>query len=146
MAPFDPRDERWRPREDAWRWRLRIARLIAAEMEPRRLGVKAVYLFGSTKNADAGRGSDIDLLVHITGDPIKKSRLVQWIDGWDARLCEVLQARGGPPRERLLDVHYVTDEDIAHHESFASHIGAVDDPARRLAVGRSSRARPCRPG
>jgi hypothetical protein len=38
----------------------------------------------------------------------------------------------------LLDVHYLTDEDIAAHSSFASKIGAVTDPALELPLGRRS--------
>jgi len=136
MSPFDPHDERWIQDDEAWRWRLRIARLVAAEMDPEQLGVKAVYLFGSTKNAEAGAQSDIDLLIHVTGDPVKRSRLERWIGAWDARLCEVLRVRGEDARESLLDVHYVRDEDIARGDSFAIHIDAVDDPAHRLDLGK----------
>jgi len=117
------------------RWRMRIARLLAAELDPERLGVKALYLFGSTKNARAGPGSDIDLLVHVTGDPVKRRRLERWFAGWDLRLRELLRARTGEFRRHLLDLHYITDEDIARGDSFASHIGAVDDPARELPLG-----------
>ena len=35
----------------------------------------------------------------------------------------------------LLDVHLVTDEDIAHKTSYAVKIGAVTDAARRLPMG-----------
>lgn len=137
MAPFDPHDERWVRDDDAWRWRLRIARLIAAEMDSKQLGVKAVYLFGSTKNAAAGPESDIDLLIHVTGDSIKRSRLERWLEGWDARLCEVLRARGEETRERLLDIHYISDMDIEHGDSFAVHIDAVDDAAQKLDLGKT---------
>ncbi len=126
MFPSDDEDSRWR---------MRIARLLAAELDPERLGVKALYLFGSTKNARAGPGSDIDLLVHVTGDPVKRRRLERWFAGWDLRLRELLRARTGEFRRHLLDLHYITDEDIARGDSFASHIGAVDDPARELPLG-----------
>jgi hypothetical protein len=43
--------------EDHWRWRQRMARRIAATLDPVRFGVKGLYLFGSTKNATAGPGS-----------------------------------------------------------------------------------------
>ena len=127
--------------DDAWRWRLRIARLLAAEMDASRLGVKALYLFGSTKNAKAGPGSDIDLLVHVEDDTVKRGRLEQWFAGWDQRLCEVLRARTGQVREQLLDLHYVTDEDIRRGESFALHIDSIDDPAHRLPLKKKPRGR-----
>jgi len=34
----------------------------------------------------------------------------------------------------LLDIHYVTDEDIKNKSSYASKIGAVTDAARPLKV------------
>ena len=45
-----------------------MAERIAAELDRERFGVVALYLFGSVKNATAGPGSDIDLLVHFRGD------------------------------------------------------------------------------
>ena len=57
------------PAEDHWRWRLRMAERIAEQLDAERFGVKALYVFGSTKNATAGPGSDIDLLVHFRGTP-----------------------------------------------------------------------------
>jgi len=34
-----------------------------------------------------------------------------------------------------LDIHLVTDEDIANHTSYAMKIGAITDAARPLAIG-----------
>ena len=62
-------EPRPRPRpEDHWRWRLRMAQRIAARIDPGRFGVKAAYVFGSTKNGTAGPASDIDLLLHVEPD------------------------------------------------------------------------------
>ncbi len=44
--------------------------------------------------------------------------------------------RTGYKTDGLLDVHYVTDEDIAARTSWASKIGAVTDPARPLTLAR----------
>ncbi len=40
--------------------------------------------------------------------------------------------RTGYRTENLLDVHLVTDEDIASKDSYAAKIGAVTDAAREL--------------
>jgi hypothetical protein len=40
--------------------------------------------------------------------------------------------RTGYQTNGLLDVHLITDEDIAARDSFAVKIGAVTDPARLL--------------
>ncbi len=118
-----------------WQWRLRMAERIAAEIDATRFGVVAVYIFGSTKNATAGPASDIDLLIHTRGDARQSSELLSWLDGWGRCLSEMNFLRTGYRTETLLDVHLVTDEDIAKRTSYASKIGAVTDAARELPMG-----------
>jgi len=127
-------------REEFWRWRLRMAERIAAELDAAKFGVVALYVFGSTKNASAGPASDIDLLVHFRGDERQRCTLESWLDGWSLCLGEVNSLRTGYATERLLDVHVVTDEDIAKRTSYASKIGAVTDAARELPLGRAVEA------
>ena len=121
--------------EEHWRWRCRMAEKIAANLDPKRFGVKAFYLFGSTKNATARPGSDLDIIIHLGGDDRQKKDLSLWLDGWSRSLAEVNHLRTGYEVERLLDIHYVTDEDIKNKTSFASKINAVTDAARPLALG-----------
>ncbi|MCD4691087.1 nucleotidyltransferase domain-containing protein, partial [bacterium] len=120
-----------------WQWRLRMAERIAAELDPDRFGVKAIYVFGSTKNATAGPASDIDLLIHTHGTAAQSDELTNWLEGWGCCLSEMNYLRTGYRTENLLDVHLVTDEDIASRTSYASKIGAVTDPARELPLGKS---------
>jgi len=121
-----------RPGEEHWRWRLRFAQRIAATLDAARYAVTGVYLFGSTKNATAGPGSDIDLIVHVGGTERQTEELAQWLDGWSLALAEMNYLRTGHRAPRILDVHFVTDEDIAAKRSYAAKIGAVTDAARRL--------------
>lgn len=121
-----------------WRWRTRIADRIAARLDAERFGVVALYLFGSTKNATAGPASDIDLLVHFRGDEAQRHDLEQWLEGWSQSLSEINYLRTGYRTEALLDVHFVTDEDIARRTSYAVKIGAVTDAARELPLTRRS--------
>jgi hypothetical protein len=118
-----------------WRWRARMAESIAAQLEPGRFGVKAVYLIGSTKNATAGPTSDIDLLVHFAGTDEQRRDLEQWFDGWSRALGEMNYLRTGYRSAGLLDVQIITDEDIARQTSYAVKIGAATDPARELPLG-----------
>jgi hypothetical protein len=128
---------------DHWRWRLRMAEQIAASIDAARFGVKAVYVIGSTKNATAGPGSDLDLIVHTDDDPAKRQALVLWLEGWSLCLSEMNYLRTGYQSRGLLDVHYVGDADLAAQSSFAAKIGAVTDAARELPLGpRSPTARP----
>ena len=118
--------------ETFWRWRMRMVERMAQLVEPQRSGVQGMYVFGSTKNASAGPGSDIDLLVHFRGDSIQLERLQSWLNGWSLCLDEINYMRTGYRAGGLLDVHIVTDDDIAKRTSYAAKIGAVTDPARPL--------------
>lgn len=120
------------PGNDFWQWRFHMAERIAAELDPGRFGVKGMYLFGSTSNATAGPGSDIDLLIHFQGSQNQREELSKWLDGWSLCLAEINYLKTGYNSAGLLDVHFVTDEDIANQTSFAVKIGAVSDPAHPL--------------
>jgi hypothetical protein len=123
--------------EDHSRWRLAMVQRIAAEIDAARFGVRAAYVFGSTKNATAGPGSDIDLLVHVDGTPEQRRDLELWLEGWSQCLAEINYLRTGYRSPGLLDVHFVTDEDLRRRTSYAVKIGAVTDAARPLALGRA---------
>jgi hypothetical protein len=133
-VPVEARNER--PSDDHWRWRLRMAERLAADVDPARFGVKGLYVFGSTKNATAGPASDIDLIVHFAGDARTREALHTWLDGWSRCLAEMNYLRTGYRSDGLLDLHVITDEDIATRTSFAAKIGAVTDPARPLPLGK----------
>ncbi len=124
--------------EDHWRWRLRMAEHIAAEVDPVRFGIKGMYVFGSTKNATAGPGSDIDLIVHVDAVEQTRQQLEVWLEGWSLCLSEINYLRTGYRTEGLLDVKIVTDADFTNHSSFASKIGAITDPARALPLRRGA--------
>jgi pyruvate, water dikinase len=123
-----------RSAEEHWRWRFTMAQRIAAQLDGAHYGVKACYLIGSTKNATAGPASDVDLLVHFAGSEEQRRDLLTWLDGWSRSLGEMNFLRTGYRKEDLLDVHVITDEDIAARSSFAVKIGAVTDAARRLSM------------
>ncbi|MBK7092712.1 MAG: nucleotidyltransferase domain-containing protein [bacterium] len=125
--------------EHYWRWRFAIAEQIAAMIDPDRFGVLGFYLFGSTKNANAKPGSDIDILIHFAGTANQRQELESWLEGWSLCLSEVNFERTGLRVNKILDVHIVTDEDIANKNSYALKIGAVTDAARPLPIGKSTK-------
>jgi hypothetical protein len=127
------------PIEAHWRWRLRMVERIAADLDADQFGVEALYLFGSVKNATAGPNSDVDLLVHDGGADRKRKQLGLWVAGWSRSLAEMNYLRTGYTSEGLLDVHFVTDEDIEKRTSFAAKIDAVTDAARPLPLARRGR-------
>jgi len=128
--------ERPRTDDDHWRWRMRMAERLAEDLDAERFDVKGLYVFGSTKNATAGPGSDIDLLVHVGAAEGARNELALWLDGWSRALAEMNYWRTGYQSAGLLDVHYVTDADIANRTSYAVKIGAVTDEARPLPTGK----------
>lgn len=115
-----------------WAWRLRMAEHIASQLDPNRFGVEGFYIFGSTKNATAGPSSDIDILIHFRGTAKQRKELIIWLEGWSLCLDEMNYLRTGYKTGGLLDIHIVTDEDIAKKTSYAIKIGAVTDAARPL--------------
>jgi predicted nucleotidyltransferase len=121
--------------EDYWRWRRRMAEQVASSMDPARFGVEGFYLFGSTKNGTAGPGSDIDVLVHFRGTEKQRQDLILWLEGWSLCLDEINYLRTGYRSGGLLDVHLVTDEDIANKTSYAVKIHAITDAAQPLKMG-----------
>ena len=123
--------------EDHWRWRLRMSEHLASQLDGDRFGVKGLYVFGSTKNATAAGGSDIDLIAHVVeASPAQRQSLEAWLEGWSLCLSQMNYLRTGYKTDGLLDVHYVTDADIAARTSWASKIGAITDPARPLTLAR----------
>jgi pyruvate, water dikinase len=118
--------------EEHWRWRMRMAQEIAGELDPVKFGVVAFYVFGSTKNATAGAGSDIDLLIHFRGSADQEADLRAWLAAWSRRLAEINFERTGIASDGLLDVHLITDDDIKRRTSYAVKIGATTDAARLL--------------
>ena len=127
------------PLEEHSRWRVQMAERIAAEIDPEAFGVRGLWLFGSSKNGNAGPASDIDLLVHADDDPRKRAALSTWLDGWSLCLSETNFLRTGLRTPGLLDVHVLSDEDFARGSSFAAKVKAVTDPARPLVLRKAGR-------
>jgi len=125
--------------EDHWKWRMKIAKIIAAKINPPQTGVQNIYIFGSTKNATAGPGSDIDLLIHFRGTEEQRSFLEAWLKGWSQCLAEINFFKTGYRTDELLDYHIITDEDIKNKTSYAIKINAVSDGARILEIGKKNR-------
>jgi len=116
-----------------WMWRYQMAESIAKKIDKDEMGIKAIYLIGSTKNANSGAASDIDLMIHYDGDEHHKVLLQKWIDGWSKCLASLNDMlTGHHDRRGLIDLHLITDEDVKEANSYTVKIGAHTDPARKL--------------
>jgi pyruvate,water dikinase len=120
------------PSEEHWQWRWRMAEALAARCDLEALGVAAIYVIGSTKDATAGPRSDIDLLVHHDGNATTRSLAESYFRGWSHCLAEWNQARTGQPSGGLLEAHFITEADIAAQTSYAAMIDSWTNRARLL--------------
>ncbi len=119
--------------DEHWKWRYEMVEKIASQLSLERFGLKGLYLIGSTKNANAGPGSDIDLLVHSGGDKKLDEKFILWIEGWGYCLEEMNYLKTGyRSTDSLIDLHIVSDDDILKKNSYASMINAVTDQARPI--------------
>jgi pyruvate,water dikinase len=118
--------------DDHWRWRYRMAEKIASELDGEKFGVKAFYLFGSTKNAIAGPKSDINILLQTNGNEHQKQDLLNWLEGWSLCLGEMNFLRTGYRVNKILDVKIVSEEDTDNKDLYAAKIGAATNAAKAL--------------
>ncbi len=115
-----------------WRWRFRMAERMVRALDAKRYSVKGVYLYGSVKNGTARPDSNIDLLVHFTGDQTQLYQLESWFLGWSQALCEMNYSRTGVRLPEMLDVTYLSDAEVEAGVGLGGKIGAVTNAAREL--------------
>jgi len=112
-----------------WLWRREMVNRIAAKIDLEQLGLEAMYLIGSTKSGACGPASDIDIMVHFTGDQQQECMLKAWFTGWSQCLSEINYVKTGYRTDGLIDLHIITDDDIRKQTSFACMIRAVTNGA-----------------
>ena len=112
--------------EDHGKWRMQMAKSLAAQLKPTRFGVKAVYVLGSTGTATAQAGSDIDLLIHFTGTPQQKAALDNWLEGWSLCLDELNYIRTGYKANGILDIHFLEENNIGDEKDLASRFDLLN--------------------
>ena len=119
-----------------WKWREKMAYIIADRADFEWLDIKAIYIIGSTKEGTAGPASDLDLLVHTDAEESQKELLKTWIDGWSQCLAEINYERTGYRLNKLIDLHLVTTREMKDKKSsFATMIGSLDNSATLIRKG-----------
>ncbi|MCK4559523.1 MAG: PEP/pyruvate-binding domain-containing protein [Calditrichia bacterium] len=119
-------------RTDHWHWRSEMVEKMASQLDPQRFGVKSLYLIGSTQNTTAQAGSDIDLLVNFSGTRAQKNELLTWLDGWSLCLDEINFLRTGFKAGGLLDIHFVTEDELSDLKSLSEKLNLNIDGLREL--------------
>jgi predicted nucleotidyltransferase len=121
--------------DEHWKWRYDIVNKLSQHLDLDRFGLKGVYLIGSTKNANAGPGSDIDILAHSVGNKELEEKFKTWMEGWGLCLNEMNFMKSGyRSNDSLIDLHIITDKDIKKNDSYACLITAVSDRARPVKI------------
>ncbi|MGD8782023.1 MAG: nucleotidyltransferase domain-containing protein [Ignavibacteria bacterium] len=94
-----------------WRWREEYAEALCEYLDWDRLGVKRIFIGGSTENGQAGHGSDIDLFIEFEGSSNQKKALTTWLDGWGCCLSEVAYRKTGYRlSENIIDIHWIDNK------------------------------------
>jgi hypothetical protein len=119
---------------DHWRWRAEMVERMASQLDSERFGVKSIFLVGSTQNTTAQAGSDIDILVNFDGSRSQKKDLEAWLDGWSLCLDEINFTRTGYKAGGLLDVHYVTDDDLIDPATLSDKLNLTIDGLKELSL------------
>ncbi len=123
-------------REGHWRWRLRMAERIAGAGRRREVRRRGDVRLRQREERDRGAGER-----HRHARPLPRNggaarALETWLEGWSLCLDEMNFLRTGIRSGGLLDVHLVTDEDIAARSSYAVKIGNVTDAAWEIPIRR----------
>jgi predicted nucleotidyltransferase len=118
-------------------WRLRMAEQIALHCDAKRWGVKALYAFGSAVIGTAGPDSEIGLVVHFDGRPQHRKELEIWFQAWSLSLAEMVHVKTGYQTDGLLDVHFVTGDDLVGEKPVSAKIKVPPESVRELPLSRS---------
>jgi hypothetical protein len=124
-------------KDEYWKWRMHIVNLIAENLDARRFGVEKMYVAGSTKNANAGPASDIDLIIHSRGTAQQECQLKAWLEGWSLCLAEMNYVRTGYRVNAMIDLHIITDEDIRNKSSYAVMLATAGNSASEIPLGKN---------
>ena len=112
-----------------------MAEKICRQLDKNRFGVKSVHLVGSTLTATAQAGCDIDLLICPAGSDLQKDELVHWLEGWSLCLDEMNFVRTGYKAGGLLDIHFVTDEELAEPGLIEARLNIRIDDMKKMPLG-----------
>ncbi len=124
--------------EEALQWRKRMAESVALKLDPKRFGVKEVYLYGTVFNETATSNSDIDLLVHFDGNDEQYKELKVWFEGWNHCLSQLNYNRSGYSIENFLDITFITDNEIKEQKYYSDLMEPANHTAKKMQLKANS--------
>ena len=108
---------------------------MAGRREPKRWGVKAMFVFGSAVTGTAGPDSKLHLLVHFQGRPGQRKELETWLHGWSLALAETNHLKTGIRTEGLLDVHFTGGDSAVDRSAAAAILRQPPEAVKELVLG-----------
>jgi len=120
--------------DEPLQWRRRMAESIALQLDSERFGVKGLYLYGTVYNGTATSNSDIDIIVHYDGNPKNKENLIKWFEGWNLCLGTINYNKTGFSLERILDISYISDEELPDQQYYADLLNLSNNTAMKLTM------------
>jgi pyruvate, water dikinase len=115
-----------------WKWRLEMATALSNSDFLENKNITAIYLLGSVKNAQSGPASDIDMMIHTNPDNPFLDEIKQFMKCWGLCLSELNAFLTGEKIDEMLDIHFISDKDIAEKNSFTSMIGSHFNSAKLI--------------
>ncbi len=109
-----------------------IVNLIPGLICNKSLGIKAIYLIGSTKNRTAAQASDIDLIVYYDGKKESEQKIKHWFKNFNNMILAKFSDNHNPAIADIFDLHFITDEDIKEKTSYAVMIESKNNSAHLI--------------
>jgi len=94
-----------------------------------------MFVFGSAVTGTAGPDSQIHLLIQFEGRPQQRRELETWLHGWSLALAEMNHLRTGIHSDGLLDVHFVSGEQVLDKASAAAIVNYPPEAVKELPLG-----------
>jgi predicted nucleotidyltransferase len=118
--------------DEPLQWRKRMIESIIEHLDPKRFGVKELYLYGSVFDGTATAKSDIDFICVFGGTEEQRKELQIWIEGWNLALSRINYNKTGFKLNRLIDFAILTEKEIAEQKYYADIINKNNNKSKKL--------------
>ncbi len=118
--------------DEPLQWRRRMVDSIAENLDPKRFGIKELYLYGSVFDGTASPKSDIDFVCIFDGTAEQHRDFGIWLEGWNLALSKINYNRSGYKLDRFIDIRILTKAELENQKYFADIIEKTNKKATRL--------------
>lgn len=118
--------------DEPLQWRKRMVESILEHLDPKRFGIKDLYLYGTVYDETAGPKSDIDFVCIFDGTTEQRREFELWIEGWNLALSKINYNKTGYKLDNFIDVNILTQTELNNQKYFAELIAKTNNRAKRL--------------